>query len=47
MAKIEIGTLKHAFRDEMSQVIHWGLFLATAATVWLQISQASAALATI
>jgi len=33
MAKIEIGTLKHAFRDEMSQVIHWGLFLATAATV--------------
>jgi hypothetical protein len=37
MAKLEIGTLKHAFRDEMSQVIHWSLIIATAAVVYIEV----------
>lgn len=43
MPKLERGTLKHAFRDEMSQIIHWTLVGAIAIVVGLQISQASAA----
>lgn len=46
MAKMEIGTLKHAFRDEMHQAVHWSLFLLAAATVWLEVSQAASAAAT-
>jgi hypothetical protein len=39
MAKIEIGTLAHAFRTEMSQVIHWSLILATSAIIAIQLLQ--------
>jgi hypothetical protein len=42
MTKFEIGTLSHAFRTEMSQVIHWSLIIATAIIAGLQISQAGA-----
>lgn len=40
MAKLEIGTLKHAFRTEMSQVIHWSLILAVWSVVCLEVAQA-------
>ncbi len=42
MSKIEIGTLAHAFRTEMSQVIHWALILATSAVIWLELLQVNA-----
>ena len=34
---LEVGTIKHAFRDEMSQAIHWVSILAFAFVAWLQI----------
>ena len=43
MPKIEIGTFEHAFRNEMSQIIHWSLLIAVSLIVMLQISQATAA----
>ncbi len=42
MPKIEIGTLEHAFRDEMSQIIHWSLLIAVSAVISLQVSLATA-----
>ena len=41
--KLSIWTIKHAFRTEMSQTIHWSLILAVSSIVMLQISQATAA----
>lgn len=43
MAKIKIWTLKHAFRTEMHQSIHWSLVIAVAGIIGLQLSQAWAA----
>lgn len=40
MKKLEIGTFRHAFRTEMSQVVYWTIFWALAVIVWLQINQA-------
>lgn len=40
MKKLEVGTLKHAFRSEMSQVVHWTIIWALAIVIWLQMSQA-------
>lgn len=37
MKKLEVGTFAHAFRNEMSQVIHWTLILATATVVGLEL----------
>jgi len=41
--KIKVWTLSHAFRDEMSQIVHWTILGAVATIVGLQISTASAA----
>lgn len=35
--KMEMGTFAHAFRTEMSQVIHWSLVVATSAIIGLQL----------
>ena len=35
---LEVGTLKHAFRNEMSQLIHWTSIFAFAIIVWVQLS---------
>jgi len=43
MKKLEIGTLAHAFRSEMSEVVHWTIIWALAVVIGLQISQAWAA----
>lgn len=43
MAKLKTWTVKHAFRDEMSQIIHWSLIWSVTAVLFLQLNQASAA----
>gem|GEM_PF-5555436 len=40
MKNIEIGTLRHAFRSEMSEIVHWTLVGAVAIVVGLQMLQA-------
>jgi len=35
--KMEMGTISHAFRTEMSQVIHWSLVVAISAVIGLQL----------
>ena len=35
---LEVGNIKHAFRNEMSQLIHWTSIFAFAFIVWFQIS---------
>ncbi len=35
---LEIGTFKHAFRNEMTQLIHWTSIFAFALIVWTQLS---------
>lgn len=40
MKNIEFGTLKHAFRNEMSEIVHWALVWAFAIVVGMQITQA-------
>lgn len=36
-ARMEIGTLKHALRSEMSQVVYWALILSVAFLSGLQV----------
>ncbi len=43
MAKLEVWTVKHAFRNEMSPIIHWSLIWTVATIIALQLNQASAA----